>query len=277
MIAVLALLLGCDDAPVAMLDTSPARVKVTWPAGSLIDRAPFALNPQVQTAAGRTLFDQTSMVEITTVPEGVLEVKGTSVTCLKTGDAVVAVRGGGKEEREALKCRLVEKIVAPKALQLLVGEAGTLVEARALGADGKELDNVTFHLQSADPRIADAQIRLAVGLAVGTTTLTVSAGSASVPVQLTVIERVEGRELTLNDGEALSYELAHGKYRIELDMRPSRQAISITDRGRNCSSPAAVSHDYRCSTPASTTLLIENPRDPGRPPAHGAFNLYRIP
>ena len=277
MIGVFALLLGCDDAPVAILDTSPAKVKVTWPAGPLIDQAPFALNPQVQTAAGRTLFEETALVEITAVPEGVLKIEGGAVACLKTGEAVVAVRGGGKEAHEAVKCRMVEKIVAPKALQLLVGEPGKLVEAKALGADGKELDSVTLHLQSADPRIADAQSRLAVGLAVGTTTLTVSAGSASAKMEVTVIERVEGRELTLNDGEALSYELGHGNYRIELDMRPSRQTISITDRGRNCSSPAALSHAYRCSTPAATTLLIENPRDSSRAPARGAFDLYRIP
>jgi hypothetical protein len=268
-----ALQAGCND-------TKPARIEHLPVSDVVYDRNAIPLIPHVVNAAGEMLEGQ--RVAVAASPSDVMKVDGEFLECVKSGDAVVTLAGGGLSTTLLMKCRLVAKLKAsPSKLALVVGTDPTPLKVTALDDAGNAMADVPITISSSAPDVVAVRGGNATGLAVGRATLEVKAGATAAKIEAEVIEKVQSEPLALSDGQSITYTLNRGNYVVEVNVRSGDTAYGVTAAwvGADCKrQPEARSFKAKCRVNDTASIVIENPTAFGLgPSAMGNIAIYRGP
>jgi len=183
-----------------------------------------------------------------------------TITCKKTGDAKVLVSVQGVKDDEALKCRLVERIDMGELPSFDVSKPPVVVSAHALSKTGVALDDVPVTLRSESPRVLGVAGTTLTPLAVGTTSLTASAGSKEQKFPVRVVRSVTAEALPLEGGRRIYYGLSDGKYEVEVTL-PADKDFGVEWRGASyCSYKGrGKTHRSTCVLQNKGGAVVDNP------------------
>jgi len=205
-----------------------------------------------------------------------------ALRCLKSGDATLTASVGAITRTEPVKCRLVEKVEVPKALRLIIPNDPVELQAKALDASGKPIDDVPFEFTPADPAVVRVDGTWVAPKKVGTTTIAINAGAQAAHVPVTVVRKMKAEPLLLNDGNRTSISLNQGTYEAEVKVRSGDTRFGVTLKwigGSNCKDePEAQTIASRCVIDNVGSLVVENPSTFGMgPAADGVLAIYQVP
>ena len=216
-------------------------------------------------------------------PELAVVTASGGVQCLKSGDGTLTTTAGTATRGDTLRCRLVASLRLPKSIRLIIPNDPVALEASALDASGKSLDDVPFQVSASNPNVFGVQDGLLAPLAVGTAELSVTVGEKSATVPVTVVRKLKAEPLLLNDGNRVSWSLNQGNYEIEAQVRAadgSRHGVTLSwVGGADCKDQGeAQKLSGHCTIENAGSVIIENPTTFGMgPAADGVVAMYEVP
>lgn len=269
-----ALALSCGD-------SEPARITCGAFPAVIVDNALHPLGATVINAKGEVLSGRT--VAYAVAPDGIAEVSSSGgLRCLKTGDAMLSLSGGGLTAPVPVKCRLPAEIVMPQDLRLVIGEGSVALRPRAIGEGGKSLDDAPVALTSSNPAVVAVEGERVKPVAVGRARLQASAGVVTAVTPVEVDEKVVSEHVAFADGASRSWDLKEGDYRVEIDVKPEvqiAQGVAVSWSGTGCEAqPEKPSHRFGCRVLERATMTVTNPRTMGvGARVTGTLAIFRVP
>lgn len=221
--------------PVFDSDPHPLDLQVLDPAGKVIP----GLTPSVSTAPAVT-------AEITA--DGKLR-------CLQSGTVNLQITHGDLIKSVDLRCRPVATLGLPGQLRLTIGSPREL-EWKPADAAGQPVADIVPEITAQDDAVLRVRGLRLQPLAVGTTTLTVRAGSLQQQLPVTVVRAFLTENLVLRPGEGLSWAMPEGTYEISVELRTPGSPPAPGAPAPGASNPPAP----------SGLALTSPPADPAPPP-----------
>lgn len=272
---------ACGVVVLACSGSVPERIDFKEPPPVIVNSTFMRLGASVVNARGKPVRGVT--VTYAAVPEGILEVspKG-ELRCMKAGDAILVMTGGGLTADVPLKCRIPTEIQMPAEMELLLGSKPALLKPVVLGEGGKVLKDVPVEIASSNPEVVAVEGRKVKPLMVGRARLkaTVEAIAAVTPVQ--VVEKLVSETLAMPGGSQRSWPLKDGTYRVKIDVKPDvrvNQGVMVAwDRAACPNQPERQSHDFRCRVDDTGTITVMSPKALGLAAnMRGSIAIYRVP
>ncbi len=200
-------------------------------------------------------------LEFTVTPADVASVTpdGT-ITCKKTGDAKVLVSVQGVKDDEALACRLVDRLDMGELPVFDLSKPPVVVSAHALSKTGVALDDVPVTLRSESPRVLGVAGNTLTPLAVGTTSITATAGTKEQKFPVRVVRSVTAEALPLEGGRRIYYSLPDGKYEVEVNLLADKE-LAVEWRGAPYCSYKGRGRTHRstCVLQNKGGAVVDNP------------------
>jgi hypothetical protein len=171
----------------ACQDTTPAAIDLTGPDGPIRSAEPQRLQAAVVNAAGESLEAQ-QFGWLSGDPARLSVNAQGHFICHKEGAVDLTATNGDLTATLRLHCAVVAELKAPEKISMMVGAEPWAPPIQAFGHGGGEISDAPIELSVADTRVAEVREHKLVGLAQGTTTLSVVSGGASLELPVTVIE-----------------------------------------------------------------------------------------
>jgi len=178
----------------------------------------------------------------------------------KSGDAKVIVSVKGVKGEAALRCRLVARVELGELPLLDVTRGPVTLTGRALGKDGKSLDDVPVVLSSERPSVARVSGLTVTPLSVGETGLVARAGNAEKKLKARVVRSLNVEALPLDGGRRINMSLKDGKYELSVTL-PRERTVAVEWRGAPYCAYKATgkTHQARCVLQGKGGVVFDNP------------------
>lgn len=250
-LAALPLALACEGPP-------PDQVRVELP--EIVTSAdPVRVTVHVRRNGASSVTND--KVVFTVTPPDVASVdKSMNLTCLKSGDASVSANVQGVKSSASVKCRLVERLEAVSLPVFDLSKPPVTLQVHALAKSGAPLEDVPVTLTADSPRIVSVTDSTLTPLAVGETSVRVSAGTKTTKIPVRVVRSLNPEALPLEGGRRLYFGLPEGKYEIELEL-PVEKDVSVEWRGAPyCAYKGhGRSHVSSCVLQSKGGAVVDNP------------------
>jgi hypothetical protein len=243
---------------VACKGTPPDKVRLELPE---LVTLPDPVKPTVHVRRGNASSTTNEKVELAVVPADIASVtKDGNLVCLKAGDVKVTASVLGVRDDEILKCRLVDRLELGELPLFDLSKPPLALSVRALTKAGTELSDVPVVLATDSPRVLAVSGTTLTPKAVGTTTLTLSAGAKKQTVPVRVVRSVAPEPMAIEGGRRVYFGLPEGKYEVDFQL-PLEKKVKIEWRGAPyCSyEGSGRSHRSTCVLQNKGGAVVDNP------------------
>lgn len=183
-----------------------------------------------------------------------------NLVCRRSGDGKVAVVISGVNAAADLRCRLVDKIEAPKLGRVELAAGPFVPAVRVLGKGGAELSDVPLMLTSKSSAVVYPKDNQLVPKNVGTAVIVARAGQAFVEFPVDVVRRVTVEALPLDANRKINFSLEAGKYELSVRL-PEEKRLKAEWRGAPyCDyTGTAKEHVSTCVLRTKGGVVFDNP------------------
>jgi hypothetical protein len=250
--------LGCACLALACKGPPPDQVRLELPE-LIVSGDPVHATVYARRNGSSTVTSETTDFSVT--PADVASVgKDMNLVCKKSGDAQVTAELQGVRGSATVKCRLVERIEVGKLPLFDLAKPPVTLSVQPLGKSGPPLGDVPVTLSTDSPRVLAVSGTTLTPLAVGETTLSVSAGTKTQKLPVRVVRSVTAEALPLEGGHRIYFGLPEGKYEVDVELLVDR-TVSIEWRGAPYCSYKGYgrSHVSTCVLQNKGGAVIDNP------------------
>ncbi len=222
---------------------------------------PGPVKPTVHVRRGNASSTTNEKVDLTVVPPDVASVtKDGNLVCVKAGDAKVTASVQGVSDDEVLKCRLVDRLELGDLPLFDLSKPPVTLSVRALTKAGAELSDVPVILATDSPRVLAVSGNTLTPKAVGSTTLTLSAGAKKQTVPVRVVRSVTPEPMAIEGGRRVYFGLPEGKYELEFQLLVDKK-VKIEWRGAPYCSYEGTGRTHRstCVLQGKGGAVVDNP------------------
>ncbi|HKO47055.1 MAG TPA: hypothetical protein VJV79_04990 [Polyangiaceae bacterium] len=208
--------------------------------------------------------------------------KAGMLKCERSGDGKVSVSIAGVSRSIAVRCRIVDRIEAPKLGRVELSAGPFLPKVRVLDKAGVELADVELTFFSKNAGVVYPNDGQLVPKSVGTANLVARAGVASADFKVDVVRKVVVEALPIEQNKKLYFSLEPGKYELKIKL-PSPHRVSAEWRGAPfCNATSeGVEHVSVCGLRAKAGgVAFDNPaylKDGSKTPSVEGVELYEVP
>jgi hypothetical protein len=219
------------------------------------------VKPTVHVRRGNASSATSEKVELAVAPADVASAtKDGNLVCLKAGDAKVTASVQGVRDDEVLKCRLVDRLELGELPLFDLSKPPVALSVRALTKAGTELGDVPVILATDSPRVLAVSGNTLTPKAVGTTTLTLSAGAKKQTVPVRVVRSVTPDPMAIEGGRRVYLGLPEGKYEVDFQLSVEKK-VKIEWRGAPYCSYEGTGRSHRstCVLQNKGGAVVDNP------------------